>query len=225
MRKLFQKSSAQLQFEADCTAHLDALYASALKLTRNREDAEELVQDVYVRAFRFAKGFAPGTNLKAWLFRILINTFINAYRRKGHERRYIERAAVEPIYDDVLNAQARAYASDPENHLLRTFFARDLEDALAELPEEYRMPVILCDMQEFSYREIADMLGCPIGTVMSRLHRGRKMLQRELADHAIAAGLSVGDDKSDGKDKGDGKDRGDVLTDMRSWRQRQKGAS
>jgi RNA polymerase sigma-70 factor, ECF subfamily len=176
-------------FEAACVEHIDALFASALKLTRDQTRAEELVQDTYVRALRAEEGFEWGTNLKAWLFRILTNTFINDYRHKIHERKYVERAAVEPLYDEVLDRQAREYAADPEANLFTSFFKRDLERALDELPEEFRAVVVFADLQGFAYKEIADMLGCPIGTVMSRLHRGRRVLQRALVDYAVAAGI------------------------------------
>ena len=176
-------------FEKACVEHLDALYASALKLTRDDTRAEELVQDTYLRAFRAADGFEWGTNLKAWLFRILTNTFINDYRHKIHERRYVERAAVEPLYDEVLDRQAREHAADPEAALFTRFFQRDLERALDDLPDEFRVVVVLADLQGFAYKEIAEMIGCPIGTVMSRLHRGRRLLQKALVDYAVAAGL------------------------------------
>ncbi len=177
------------EFEKASLEHLDALYAAALKLTRNQADAEELVQDTYVKAFKNASKFEWGTNIKAWLFRIQTNTFINDYRHKGHERRYLERAADEPIYDEVLDREARAFASNPEAHAFSRFFERDLERALDELPEDFRTVVVLADLEGFAYKEVAEMLGCPIGTVMSRLHRGRKLLQRELIDYAVAAGL------------------------------------
>ncbi|MDD5306183.1 MAG: sigma-70 family RNA polymerase sigma factor [Deltaproteobacteria bacterium] len=183
---------ARQEFEAACVEHLDALYAAALRMARNPVEAEELVQDTYVKAFRFVHKFEWGTNLKAWLFRILTNTFINSYRHRGHERRYAERAAVEPIYDEVLDQEARAYAADPEAHAFSAFFKEDLERALDDLPEEFRLVVVLSDMQELSYKEIAEMIGCPIGTVMSRLHRGRRLLQRELTDYAVEAGLKAG---------------------------------
>jgi len=177
-------------FEQACVEHLDALYASALKLTRDDTRAEELVQDTYLRAFRASDGFEWGTNLKAWLFRILTNTFINDYRHKIHERRYVERAAVEPLYDEVLDRQAREHAADPEAAVFSRFFQRDLERALDELPDDFRIVVVLADLQGFAYKEIAEMIGCPIGTVMSRLHRGRRLLQKALVDYAVAAGLA-----------------------------------
>ena len=184
-----EKKQAKREFEKACIAHLDALYAGALKLTRSATEAEELVQDTYLKAFRFAHKFEWGTNLKAWLFRIQSNTFINDYRHRGHERRYIERAATESIYDEVLDTEARAFAADPEKHAFNSFLREELERAIDELPDDFRLVVVLTDLQGFSYKEVAEILGCPIGTVMSRLHRARRMLQRELIDFAVDAGL------------------------------------
>jgi RNA polymerase sigma-70 factor (ECF subfamily) len=169
---------------------MDSLYATALKMTRSTASAEELVQDTYLRAFRFRKSFTAGTNLKAWLFRILTNTFINGYRRSRNEQRYIERAAVEPLYDQILGSYARDYASNPEEHIFNKFFKEKLNKSLEQLPEDFRIAVTLSDVQGFSYKEISEILDTPIGTVMSRLHRGRKMLQHHLVDYAAAAGLS-----------------------------------
>ncbi len=135
------------------------------------------------------------------MFRILTNTFINGFRRKKYERQYIERATTEPIYDEVLNREAKAYAANPENHLFSSFFKTDLENALSELREDFRVILVLADIEEFSYKEIAQMLDLPIGTVMSRLHRGRKILQRQLIDHATAAGIGTGEDKNGHKQK------------------------
>jgi len=176
---------AKKEFEQACLEQIDALYASALKLTRSGTDAEELVQDTYVRAFRFANKFEWGTNIKAWLFRIMTNTFINDYRHKGHERRYLERAATEPLYDEVFDREARAYAGNPEAHAFTKFFKKDLNRALEDLPDDFKVVVVLADLEGFSYKEIAEMIECPMGTVMSRLHRGRRLLQRELVDYAI----------------------------------------
>ena len=186
------KNKAKREFEEACVGHLDALYASALKLTRSASDAEELVQDTYLKAFRFSHKFEWGTNLKAWLFRIQSNTFINDYRHRGHERKYVERAATESIYDQVLDTEARAYAADPEQHVFNKFMKQELEQALETLPDDFKVVVVLADIQGFSYKEVADIIGCPIGTVMSRLHRGRRLLQRELVDFAVEAGIDVG---------------------------------
>jgi RNA polymerase sigma-70 factor (ECF subfamily) len=206
-----RKSAKRRQFESACVEHLDALYAAALKMTRNGARAEELVQDTYLRAFRFADGFEWGTNLKAWLFRILTNTFINDYRHRTHERRYVERAASEPIYDEILDRQAREFAADPEAHVFTSFFKRDLDRALEELPEDFRVVVVLADLQGFSYKEVSEMVECPIGTVMSRLHRGRRLLQKQLVDHAVAAGVVTRDDPRAGAD-------GSRLADLAAYR-------
>ena len=213
-RKKRGKRENQSEFEGACLEHLDALYAGALRMTRNPSDAEELVQDTFVRALRFADSFEWGTNLKAWLFRIQTNTFINNYRHKQHERRYVERAIAEPIYDEVLDREARAYASDPEAHAFSSFFKQELERALDELPEDFRLVVVLADLQGFSYKEIAAIAACPIGTVMSRLHRGRRLLQRELVDYAVAAG--IGSAKALGE-------HADGATNLERYRRRQAG--
>jgi RNA polymerase sigma-70 factor (ECF subfamily) len=176
-------------FEDACLEYLDPLYAAALRLTRSAPDAEELVQNTFLRAFRFARKFEWGTNLKAWLFRIQTNAFINEYRHRGRERRYLERTATEPIYDEVFDREAKEYASNPESHAFSTFFKKDLDRALEDLPDDFRIVVVLADLEGFSYKEIAQMIDCPIGTVMSRLHRGRRLLQRELVDYAVEAGL------------------------------------
>lgn len=205
---------ARREFEQACVEHLDALFAAALKLTRSGADAEELVQDTYVKAFRFAHKFEWGTNLKAWLFRILTNAFINGYRRRGHERRYLERAATDAIYDEVLDREARAFAANPEAHAFTRFFEEDLDRALGTLPEEFRTVVVLADVEGFAYKEIAEMVGCPIGTVMSRLHRGRRLLQRELVDYAAA--LGIGTPVSPAADA-------EEPTDITAFRQKKKG--
>lgn len=178
-----KREGKRREFERACVTHLDALYASALKLTRDDVRAEELVQDTYLRAFRASDGFEWGTNLKAWLFRILTNAFINDYRHKIHERRYVERAAVEPLYDEVLDRQAREHAADPEAAVFSRFFQRDLESALDDLPDDFRIVVVLADLQGFAYKEIAEILAVPVGTVMSRLYRGRRMLERSLLSY------------------------------------------
>jgi len=154
-------------FLEECMSHMDALYGVACRLTRNPTEAEDLVQDALVKAMRARTQFQPGTNLKAWLFRILTNTFINKYRRGGLERSVL----------------------DPEQIALMPIVEGEVRRALDALPPEFRLAVILCDVEEFSYEEIADIMGCPIGTVMSRLHRGRKLLQKSLYSHALAMGI------------------------------------
>ncbi len=156
-------------FETDALNYLDALYGTALRLTRNEADAQDLVQDTYVKAFKSRKQFTPGTNLKAWLFTILHNTFRN-------RRRDIGRDPIEVDSDRVDLAAPADPADTPEEHLLRGAMGPELQAALDSLPEAFREAVWLRDVEEFPYAEIAEMLGVPVGTVMSRISRGRRML-------------------------------------------------
>ncbi len=180
------------EFEALALAHLDALYASALRLTKNERDAEDLVQDTCMRAYRFFDKFERGTNIKAWLFRILTNTFINRYRRKVKERTATEGPEQEAVQALFFSQEATDQASNPERFLFDRLLSDDVLRAIDALPIDFRMVVILADLQEFSYREIADILSCPVGTVMSRLFRGRKLLQKGLRDYAAALGVVAG---------------------------------
>lgn len=157
------------RFEVDALSHLDALYGTALRLTRNEADAQDLVQDTYVKAFKSRKQFTPGTNLKAWLFTILHNTFRNRRRDSGRD-------PVEVDSDRVDLAAPADPADTPEEHLLRAAMGPELQAALDSLPEAFREAVWLRDVEEFPYAEIAEMLGVPVGTVMSRISRGRRML-------------------------------------------------
>ena len=177
------------EFEGLALTHLDSLYASALRLTKNERDAEDLVQDTCMRAYRFFDKFERGTNIKAWLFRILTNTFINRYRRKVKERSATEGPEQEAVQALFFSQDATDQASNPERFLFDLLLSDDVLRAIDSLPIDFRMVVILADLQEFSYKEIADILGCPVGTVMSRLFRGRKQLQKMLRDYA--AGLGV----------------------------------
>jgi RNA polymerase sigma-70 factor (ECF subfamily) len=162
-------------FERDALACLDSLYGTALRLTANPADAEDLVQDTYLKAFRAADQFQPGTNLKAWLFTILHNTFLNRRRRAVKEP--------IPVEPDEIERAAAALPGDPatpEQILLRNTLDADLEDALESLPDAFRRAVWLRDVEEFTYAEIAAMLDVPIGTVMSRISRGRRLLYDRL---------------------------------------------
>lgn len=163
-------------FERDALGCLDALYATALRLTRNPADAEDLVQDTYLKAFRAADQFQPGTNLKAWLFTILHNTFLNRRRRAVREPLAVEADEIERAAASLPSARG----ATPEDLLLRESLDADLQLALDALPESFRQAVWLRDVEEFSYAEIASMLGIPIGTVMSRISRGRKLLYERL---------------------------------------------
>lgn len=180
-------------FAEDAVSHLDALYGVACKLTRNPSEAEDLVQDTLLKAMRAREQFHAGTNLKAWLFRILTNTFINKYRRGGLERSVLEGPDADPLVDGWVSASTMRQLRDPEQSALMPIVEGEIQKALDELPPDFKIAVILCDVEEFSYEEIAQIMGCPIGTVMSRLHRGRKLLQRSLYNHALALGIVKGE--------------------------------
>jgi RNA polymerase sigma-70 factor (ECF subfamily) len=169
------------RFETDALSHLDSLYGTALRLTRNDADAQDLVQDTYVKAFRSAKQFKPGTNLKAWLFTILHNTFRN-------RRRDLRRDPVEIDSDRVERAASADSAATPEEEMLRDVMAPELQAALDALPEAFREAVWLRDVEEFPYAAIAEMLGIPVGTVMSRISRGRRMLYERLEASNVEPG-------------------------------------
>ncbi len=172
------------------------LYSAALRMTRNSSDAEDLVQETYLRGYRSYAGFEEGTNLRAWLFRIMTNQYINTYRAK--QRRPVETDLddVEDLYLYRRVGNLGALSNSAEDTLLQLFTDDEVKTALEELPESFRIPVLLADVEGFSYKEIAEMVDVPIGTVMSRLHRGRKAMHKKLYDFAAERGLvAAGEDE------------------------------
>ena len=177
------------RFERDVLPLLPSLYGAAMRLTRNPADAEDLIQETYLRAFRGFAGFKEGTNLKAWLYRILTNSFINTYRKKQREPQVVEGPddiGEWYLYDKLGGRNVEVSA---ENEVLDQIPDADVKGALESLPENFRIPVLLADVEGFSYKEIAEIMDTPIGTVMSRLHRGRKALEKALWETARERGL------------------------------------
>ncbi|WP_433500175.1 sigma-70 family RNA polymerase sigma factor [Sphaerimonospora sp. CA-214678] len=181
------------RFERDALPYLDQIYAGALRLSRNPADAEDLVQEVFARAFSNFHQFREGTNLRAWLYRILTNTYINTYRK---QQRQPQRTAGEDIEDWQL-AEAASHTSgglrSAEAEALDGLPDTRVKQALNEVPEDFRLAVYLADVEGFSYKEIAQITGVPIGTVMSRLHRGRRQLRHKLEDYAVELGMIPAD--------------------------------
>jgi RNA polymerase sigma-70 factor (ECF subfamily) len=181
------------RFEDEALPLLDSLYAGALRMTRNPADAEDLVQDTMVRAYRAFNRFEPGTNLKAWLFRIMTNAYINTYRKKQREPQKISQDDVEEfdLYQELKNRDPN-YEATPETLVLDSLVDSDIIKAIDELPDQFRMAVVLSDVEGFSYAEMAEIMDVPMGTVMSRLHRGRKALQKRLWEIARDQGIVKG---------------------------------
>jgi RNA polymerase sigma-70 factor (ECF subfamily) len=184
-----EDAELQERFERDVLPLLPSLYGAALRLTRNPADAEDLVQDTYLRAYRGFAGFQEGTNLKAWLYRILTNGFINTYRKKQREPQIVD--GPDDIDEWYLYDRlgGRSVEESAEEEVLDRIPDAEVKAALESLPENFRIPVLLADVEGFSYKEIAEIMGTPIGTVMSRLHRGRKALEKALWDTAKERGL------------------------------------
>jgi RNA polymerase sigma-70 factor (ECF subfamily) len=182
----------QATFADQAMPLMSSLYSAALRMTRNPADAEDLVQETYLRAYRGFGGFQEGTNLKAWLYRILTNTFINSYRSKKRRPDETELDEVEDLYlyRRLGGLEAATMGRSAEDELMDWFTEAEVKQAVEDLPEQFRMAVLLADVEGFSYKEIAEILDIPIGTVMSRLHRGRNRLQKALYEFAVRRGLA-----------------------------------
>ncbi len=183
----------QATFADQAMELMPSLYAAAVRMTRNRADAEDLVQETYLKAYRGFGGFEQGTNLKAWLFRILTNSFINTYRAK---QRRPQESGLDDVEDLYLYRRLPAVdeatrSRSAESDVLERITDGEVKAAIEDLPEQFRLPVYLADVEGFAYKEIAEMLDIPIGTVMSRLHRGRKRMHQALYEYAMARGLTT----------------------------------
>ena len=182
----------QATFAEQAMPYMDNLYGAALRMTRNQSDAEDLVQETFLKAYRGFGGFQEGTNLKAWLYRILTNTYINIYRSKKRRPDETDLDEVEDLYlyRRLGGLEAARASRSAEDELMDLFTDTEVKAAVEELPETFRMAVLLADVEGFSYKEIAEITDVPIGTVMSRLHRGRKALEKALYDFAVSHRLA-----------------------------------
>ena len=185
--------STKEQFTSDAMQYAPQLFSTALRMTRNRSDAEDLVQETYIKGWRSFHTFQEGTNLRAWLFRIMTNTYINKYNAKKRKGTEVELDDVEELflYKRLGSIDQSQLSSSAEDQMLDLFTDDEVKNALESLPEDFRIPVLLSDVDGFAYKEIAEMLEIPIGTVMSRLHRGRKAMQKMLYEYARDRGLIV----------------------------------
>ena len=181
-------------FEAEALQHMEALYRTALRMTKNESNAEDLVQEAYVKAYRFWDRFEPGSNCRAWLFKIMTNIFINEYRSKTRSPMSVN---VDELDDNFIYGQLAVDQTtrNPEQELFSRIFDDDIKKAIESLPDDFRLVVVLAFLEGFSYQEIADIMDLQLGTVKSRLHRGRKLLQKALWDYAIKNGYIKGTTK------------------------------
>ena len=189
-KKVELSPADKARFTRDTLPLLDSLYASALRMTRNPADAEDLVQETMLRAYRSFDRFEEGTNLKAWLFRIMTNAYINTYRKKQREPKKVSSDEIEDfdLYQELKDHDDQ-FSQTPERIVLDSLVDSDIIDAIDDLPEQFRLAVVLSDVEGFSYAEMAEIMDVPLGTVMSRLHRGRKALQKRLWDLARDRGI------------------------------------
>ena len=195
--------STKEKFTSDAMQYVPQLFSTALRMTRNRSDAEDLVQETYIKGWRSFHTFQEGTNLRAWLFRIMTNTYINKYNAKKRKGTEVELDDVEELflYKRLGSIDQSQLSSSAEDQMLDLFTDDEVKNALESLPEDFRIPVLLSDVDGFAYKEIAEMLEIPIGTVMSRLHRGRKAMQKMLYEYARDRGLIIEPETVEGNDE------------------------
>ncbi len=184
-----RKEELKVEFERAALPEIFHLYTSAFYLTRSKTEAEDLVQETYLRAFRFFDKFETGTNVRAWLLTILRNLFINRYQQKKREPEIVDWQRIDQVYESMADQGKKAERDNPENQLISQFMDEEVERAVRELPEEFRMAIVLVDIQELSYEEAAKAMECPIGTVRSRISGGRRILQVTLRGYALESGL------------------------------------
>lgn len=185
------KMDIRKRFEKEAFVHLNELYGAGLRLTRNPGDAEDLVQETFMKAFSNFHQYKEGTNCRAWLFRILMNTFINGYRRRTKEREILKKKEVGIIRNELVSKEGFEWSSDPTKVSSKNALSHQVRSALDSLPEEFRTVVLLADLHDFAYKDIAQIMSTPIGTVMSRLFRGRRMLRKKLTTYAKSQGLML----------------------------------
>jgi RNA polymerase sigma-70 factor, ECF subfamily len=188
---LFRKKKKEREFEEEAIPHMDLLYGYALRMTNNRGDAEDLVQETYMKAFRFWDKYEKGTNIRAWLFRIMKNSYINKYRRETKQPDTVDYDDIKNFYTNVKDESVEP--NDLHEILHKNLLEDDVAKAIASLPDDFRTVVILCDIEGMTYEEIAEFVDCPVGTVRSRLHRGRKILRSQLLTFARSRGYAVKD--------------------------------
>jgi RNA polymerase sigma-70 factor (ECF subfamily) len=181
----------QKTFANEAMQYAPQLFSGALRMTRNRADAEDLLQETYLKAWRSYHLYEEGTNLRAWLFRIMTNSYINRYHQQQRRPQQTDLDSLEDLYlyRRIASFDQSQLSASAEDQMMALFTDDEVKNALEELPESFRIPVLLSDVEEFSYKEIAEMLDIPIGTVMSRLHRGRKLMQKLLYDYAVTRGI------------------------------------
>ena len=182
----------QSEFEAEAFPHKDILFNFALRTTGDKDDAQDLLQETFMKAFRFWDKYEKGTNIRAWLFRIMKNSYINRYRKETREPGMVDYDDVENFYDSIRDDSTDS--NDLQKKMYSNMLSDEVTEALQSLPEDFRTVVILCDIEGLAYDEIAEFLNCPIGTVRSRLHRGRKMLQEMLSGYAREIGMLTDSD-------------------------------